>query len=90
MAKENGEKPVIEFDIDALSAKDLGNFMGNVTGTDNIQVMSEVLTRIVTKCPAEWGPREDPETFANLSWRVVWKKQIFPAFREALKNDESE
>jgi len=90
MAKENGNKPTLKFDLDALSAKDLGNFMGNVTGPDNIKYMSEALTRIIIECPAEWGPKDDPETFANLSWRKVWKKVIFPGIQEALKNEESE
>lgn len=89
MANANGDKPILEFDLDAMSAKDLGNFMGNVTGPDNIKNMSEALTRIVTKCPAEWGPKDDPETFANLSWRKVWKGIIFPGIQEALKNEES-
>lgn len=90
MARYTEEKPVLEFDLDAMSAKDLGNFMGNVTGPDNITNMSQALTRIVTKCPDEWGPKDDPETFANLSWRKVWKGIIFPGIQGALKNDESE
>lgn len=90
MAKENGAAPIIKFDFDAMTAKDLGNFMRGVHSPDDVQQMSEAMTRIVVECPAGWGPKEDPETYANLSWRKVWKAIIFPSILDGLKNDESE
>lgn len=90
MAKENGEKPILEFDLMIMTAEEFGAFIGSVKGPEHIQKMSDSLARLVKKCPAEWGPKEDPQTYMQLSWFGVWKKVIFPGFREALKNDESE
>ena len=90
MAKENGAAPIIEFDLTIMSAEEFGHFIGSVTGPEHIKKMSEGLARLVTKCPPEWGPKDDPQTYIKLSWFKVWKKVIFPGFREALKNDESE
>lgn len=90
MAKENGAAPLLTFNFDAMTAKDLGNFMKGVKGPEDVTQMSEALTRIVVDCPKEWGAKDNPETYANQSWRKVWKAVIFPSILDGLKNEEGE
>lgn len=61
------EIPELEFDLDAILAKDMGDFFQSVN-TNNLDKVSDVLTRVVAKCPPKWGKPDAKETYLALPY----------------------
>lgn len=54
--------PDLEFDLDAISAKDMSAFFVSVSA-NNLAKVADVLTRVVVKCPPKWGKADAAETY---------------------------
>lgn len=56
------EIPELTFDLDAITAKDMGAFFQSVNKSD-LKPIADVLTRVVVTCPAKWGTAGDIDTY---------------------------
>lgn len=56
------EIPELTFDLDAILAKDMGDFFQAVNISD-LKRVSAVLARVAVTVPSKWGAANDPETY---------------------------
>lgn len=64
---KNSKKVAVDvtFDLSVVSAREIAPHMeGLLSG--NIAPLGEILALVVTSCPAEWGPCDDPATYNNM------------------------
>lgn len=68
--------PDLDFDLSTITAHRMDDFFQAARENDN-QTLAMIFAEVVTRCPADWGEPNDPDTYLKLPY--------FGAFKDVLQ-----